>query len=222
MAWQNRPRPQTPATSDQRPATSDQRPATTEHHSNLSAVCRAALLMPYTVRLKLRPYVRVVNAGCGSVHNANRYVHTVPSGVHWSSSQGGVHDVIGAVAVRGGCVRGAGGASVAAAAILTLLCGADALRLAAYAPMICFYTDIIVSTCVGLWLLTSGVLSLVSCDAQRALDYVHGPLAVVNSGLVVSSAVLSYVSVIRRWDDARRPTAPTARPPRPSRFELDV
>ncbi|XP_045777811.1 uncharacterized protein LOC123875810 [Maniola jurtina] len=122
----------------------------------------------------------------------------------------------------GGCGRGArlaGGASVASAAILVLLCAVDALRLAAYAPMTYFYTDIIVSTCIGLWLLISGVLSLAFCDAQRALDYAHGPLAVVNAGLVLGSAVTTYVSVIRRWDDARRQSP---RAPRPSRFELDV
>ncbi|XP_037873693.1 uncharacterized protein LOC119629987 isoform X2 [Bombyx mori] len=76
--------------------------------------------------------------------------------------------------------------------------------------------DILVSGVIGVLLLVAGALSFTICDMRQPVDYVPGPLAVVNAGMVTASTVKTYVSVVG-WHPA--PPAPSTHPPA---HELDV
>ncbi|XP_046970318.1 uncharacterized protein LOC124537494 [Vanessa cardui] len=98
-----------------------------------------------------------------------------------------------------GAGQAAGGAGLAAAGALAALCALNAL-LAAHAPMTCFITDIVLSTVIGASLLLVTILSFTLCDIRRAVDYAYGPLALINSVLVIGSVVMTYMSVSKKWD----------------------
>ncbi|CAH2042770.1 unnamed protein product, partial [Iphiclides podalirius] len=76
--------------------------------------------------------------------------------------------------------------------------------------------DLVLSTTLGITMLVFAVLNMTFCDMGGVIDYLHGPVALVNSGLVAGSAVATYASVMRRLD-ASRDTPPT-----PAPLELDV
>ncbi|CAG5055689.1 unnamed protein product [Parnassius apollo] len=107
-----------------------------------------------------------------------------------------------------------GGAAIALVSALLMAClyiGAVA-SLAAYAPYTWLYTDIVLSTGLGILLLVSAILSMTFCDMAGVVDYAHGPLAIVNAGMITGSAVITYVSVMQRLDSSRGP----GREPQPS------
>ncbi|XP_026743770.1 uncharacterized protein LOC113505331 [Trichoplusia ni] len=78
--------------------------------------------------------------------------------------------------------------------------------------------DIIISAVMGVLLLITAVLSMTVCEFTSIISYMHGPLAVINAGMVTASAVITYVSAMRLWDAAR----PPREPPRPPPPEQDV
>ncbi|XP_064073860.1 uncharacterized protein LOC113401042 [Vanessa tameamea] len=106
-----------------------------------------------------------------------------------------------AFAWGGWCGAGlvAGGTGLVAGGTLAALCALSAL-LATHAPMTCFITDIILSTVIGVSLLLVTILSFTLCETRRAVDYAFGPLALINSVLVIGSVVMTYMSVSKKWD----------------------
>ncbi|XP_031765790.1 uncharacterized protein LOC113521890 [Galleria mellonella] len=117
-----------------------------------------------------------------------------------------------------GLAASAPSVALAAAAAAALLCAGAALRVPLLAPQLWLYTDIIVSTVMGVLLLVSAILSMTLCDLARPLDYVHGPLSVGSACMVVGSAALTYGAVSRRL----RRLQPAVEPPRPVLVEQDV
>ncbi|CAK1584993.1 unnamed protein product [Parnassius mnemosyne] len=65
--------------------------------------------------------------------------------------------------------------------------------------------DLVLSTALGILLLVSAILSMTFCDMVGVVDYVHGPLAIVNASMITGSAVITYVSVMQRLDSTRAP-----------------
>ncbi|XP_045502133.1 uncharacterized protein LOC123699258 [Colias croceus] len=64
--------------------------------------------------------------------------------------------------------------------------------------------DIIISTVIGATLLVTGILSMALCEMEHPTDYVQGPLTIVNAGIATASGIVTYMSVIKRWDAAER------------------
>ncbi|CAH2089956.1 unnamed protein product [Euphydryas editha] len=98
-----------------------------------------------------------------------------------------------------GAGAAAGGAALGAGALLAALSAANAL-LAARAPLTCFITDMVMSTVIGVSLLLVAIFSISLCQMPRIIDYIYGPLALINSMLVIGSAVVTYMSVSKKWD----------------------
>ncbi|CAH0589963.1 unnamed protein product [Chrysodeixis includens] len=115
-------------------------------------------------------------------------------------------------------VRAAAAVALACAAASALLYAGVLLRLPLCAPQAYLFADIIISTVMGILLLVIAVLSMTVCEFTSIISYMHGPLAVINAGMVTASAVITYASAMRLWDAAR----PPREPPRPAPAELDV
>ncbi|KAJ8717532.1 hypothetical protein PYW08_005931 [Mythimna loreyi] len=112
-----------------------------------------------------------------------------------------------------GLAAAAAGSALAGGAASALLFGGVVLGLPLRAPQFYLLTDIIVSTVAGLLLLVTAVLNITVCEFYSVVSYLHGPLAVLNAGMVIASAVITYVGVMRLWDAAHPPPPPA---------ELDV
>ncbi|CAG4948113.1 unnamed protein product [Colias eurytheme] len=90
------------------------------------------------------------------------------------------------------------------AATLACLFSGSALSITSYAPTGWLFTDIIISTVIGATLLVTGILSMALCEMEHPTDYVQGPLTIVNAGIATASGIVTYMSVIKRWDAAER------------------
>ncbi|CAB3250938.1 unnamed protein product [Arctia plantaginis] len=102
--------------------------------------------------------------------------------------------------------------------ITVVFYGVIVLDLSLYSPQVCLLTDIILSAVMGVLLFLMAVLTMTVCEMIDSISYVHGPLGIVNAGMLLGSAVITYVSVMRRWDALHTPYEPT----RPIPTEQDV
>ncbi|XP_075981003.1 uncharacterized protein LOC142979753 [Anticarsia gemmatalis] len=108
--------------------------------------------------------------------------------------------------------------ALCSSALCAVLYAAVVLDLPLYAPQLYLFTDIILSSVVGVLLLIMAVLTMTMCDMNNAISYVHGPLGILNAGMIIGSAVFTYMSVMQLWDASHEPYEP----PRPPPIEQDV